>query len=1210
MYIKKIIIQGFKTYKNATVIDLLSPQHNVVVGRNGSGKSNFFSAIRFVLSDDYTHMTREERQGLIHEGSGTVMSAYVEIIFDNSDGRIPLNRTEVLIRRTIGLKKDDYSLDGKSATRSDILNLLESAGFSRSNPYYIVPQGRITSLTNSKDADRLELLKEVSGATVFENKLKESEKEMKNSTYKKQRIDETLASIDERLSDLQIESADLKKYQGLDKSKKVLEYNLFDREFNDLTSSIDEIEEKYNALLLESQQDLQNLDNREKLCQELTDTINELKISIKVSQLTKEQSDLDFNQLLNIVADKEVKLNDIKSSLESSRETTEELDRQIDQYRTFIAHRESEISKLKPELVELQSEESRDKEELVQLTSKQRALYSKQNRFSKFKTRKERDSWLNKEISSLKKELQRKENDINQLNSELKSQESDINEWNEKIDKLNGEILDGSHMSAVNQLKASVTDLKIKINELNDKRKILWRDEIRFRSIHDSVANDLNNANNLVNQTMDRSQAQGLAAVRSIAAKLNLTDNVFGPLASLFNVSDKYKTAAEVVAGNSLFHVVVDNDDTASLIMKELARTKSGRVTFMPLNRIEVSPVEYPDSNDHQCIALIKKLKYNDANVGKAITQVFGRTVVVGDLQTGAELVRSYKLSAITLDGDRADNRGVLTGGFRDYKKSRIDALKIQAKKRGELEKTDSDLKACVDEIEEINQKITSMNNELQLSVRDLDKLQLAQEPTKIQLSQLTNKKFNAEQELDILKINLSNVRIARDTALLKIKQHESELNSDFAQSLSDEELEVLESLTRQINSVETHLDKIVTKLSEFETQISVFESELANDYKPTLEKLLSQRRSLEDRNVNSFEETELERELESLHIELNTIQARNQSANDEFNKISNEISTSEAALKRANDQQLSLIKKLEKFSKSSEKILNRKAILTNRREEVQKKIRELGVLPEEAFQASNYDKFTSDDLLKKLNKVNEELSKYSHINKRAMEQYNTFTKQRDELVKRREELDTSSDSIESLIKNLETQKDEAIRKSFSQVAKSFNEIFETLVPAGVGNLIMQTRDDANANVDNYSDDENEVSNRSSESSIENYIGVSISVSFNSKFDEQQRIEQLSGGQKSLCAIALILAIQKCDPAPFYLFDEIDANLDTQYRTAVASMIHSLSSKAQFICTTFRPEMLQVADKFYGVMFSNKVSTVSEINREEAMNFVEGQQPR
>ncbi|ABN66224.2 chromosome condensation and segregation protein, partial [Scheffersomyces stipitis CBS 6054] len=1011
MHIKKIIIQGFKTYKNATVIDLVSPHHNVVVGRNGSGKSNFFAAIRFVLSDDYTHMGREERQALIHEGSGTVMSAYVEIVFDNRDGRIPLNRNEVVIRRTIGLKKDDYALDGKSATRSDILNLLESAGFSRSNPYYIVPQGRITSLTNAKDSDRLVLLKEVSGATVFENKLKESEKEMNNSTYKKQRIDETLASIDERLSDLQIESADLKKFQSLDKSKKILEYNLFDREFTDLKTSIDETDETYNELLTESQQDLQDLDNREKLCQQLSDTINDLKISIKVSQLNKEQSDLDYNQMLKIVAEKEVKLSDLKSTLHSSRHNVEEVNRQIVKYRQVIAEHESKVSSLKPQLDSLQGREREYKEKLVDLTSKQRALYSKQNRFSKFKTKRERDTWLTTEISTLKKQLQSKETDISQLNSEIKNQESDISGWNTQIDKLNGQLHDGSHSNSIHKLKTTVGDLKSQINELNDRRKLLWRDEIRFRSIYDSINNDLNNANNMVNSTMDRAQAQGLAAVKTIAVNLNLTENVYGPLASLFSVSDKYKVAAEVIAGNSLFHVVVDNDNTASLIMNELARSKAGRVTFIPLNRIDFSPIEFPDSNEHQCIPLIKKLKFNE-NVSKAIHQVFGKTIVVGDLPTGAELVRSYNVSAITLDGDRADRRGVLTGGFRDYKRSRIDALKIQAKKKVDLEKIESELQECVKEIESVNQNITSLNNEYQLSVRDLDRLQQGQEPIKIELSQLSNKKFNVEQELNSLRYNVSNAQATRSTLLIKIKQHEGELDNNFTQSLSDEELQTLEDLTSQIKDVEAQLDKVVTQLSDSETQISALDSAMLNDYKPTLSKLLKQSTSFGDSNTNDEEVRSLEKEIKNLQVELHSIQIRNESATQEFDRISKEIADSENSLKKANAQQLILIKKLEKFSKSSEQILNRKAILTNRREEIHKKIKELGVLPEEAFQASNYDQYNSDQLLEKLNKVNEDLSKYSHINKKAMEQYNTFTKQRDDLVKRREELDTSRESI------------------------------------------------------------------------------------------------------------------------------------------------------------------------------------------------------
>ncbi|KAH3679505.1 hypothetical protein WICPIJ_008615, partial [Wickerhamomyces pijperi] len=160
----------------------------------------------------------------------------------------------------------------------------------------------------------------------------------------------------------------------------------------------------------------------------------------------------------------------------------------------------------------------------------------------------------------------------------------------------------------------------------------------------------------------------------------------------------------------------------------------------------------------------------------------------------------------------------------------------------------------------------------------------------------------------------------------------------------------------------------------------------------------------------------------------------------------------------------------------------------------------------------------------------------------------------------------------------------------FKEVSLGFTEVFEKLVPAGTGKLIIQKRSEKTGKgqkaVEVESDDEQD------SELIDQYVGVSISVSFNSRDDEQQRIEQLSGGQKSLCAIALILAIQKCDPAPFYLFDEIDANLDAQYRSSVSQLIHELSQNAQFICTTFRPEMLKVCDKFFGVMFNNKVSTV------------------
>lgn len=236
-------------------------------------------------------------------------------------------------------------------------------------------------------------------------------------------------------------------------------------------------------------------------------------------------------------------------------------------------------------------------------------------------------------------------------------------------------------------------------------------------------------------------------------------------------------------------------------------------------------------------------------------------------------------------------------------------------------------------------------------------------------------------------------------------------------------------------------------------------------------------------------------------------------------------------------------------------------------------------------------------------------------------------------MTKRRKELDDGLASIQDLVEVLDQRKDEAIERTFKQVSKEFASIFERLVPAGRGRLVIQRKTDQRARDEEDSDEE-------PRESVENYTGVGISVSFNSKHDEQQRIQQLSGGQKSklapspplshqltipgLCALALVFAIQQCDPAPFYLFDEIDANLDAQYRTAVAQMLEEISAQqssqnadngaggmsGQFICTTFRPEMLLVADKCYGVTFHNKTSGIDAVSRDEALRFVDGEAPK
>ncbi|VDL66250.1 unnamed protein product, partial [Nippostrongylus brasiliensis] len=194
-------ITGFRSYREVTSIDSFSPRHNVIVGRNGSGKSNFFFGMLFEL----------------------------------------VEAAEVRVVRQVGQKKDQYYIDGKMVPRAEVVNLMESAGFSRSNPYYIVKQGKINELATAPDSHRLKLLREVAGTRVYDERKEESLKILKETNSKTKKIETLLSYIDERLKTLEEEKEDLKEYQKWDKMKRSIEYTIYDTEANETRKKLERL---------------------------------------------------------------------------------------------------------------------------------------------------------------------------------------------------------------------------------------------------------------------------------------------------------------------------------------------------------------------------------------------------------------------------------------------------------------------------------------------------------------------------------------------------------------------------------------------------------------------------------------------------------------------------------------------------------------------------------------------------------------------------------------------------------------------------------------------------------------------------------------------------------------------------------------------------------------------------------------------------------
>uniref|UniRef100_A0A093VDC5 Chromosome segregation protein sudA n=1 Tax=Talaromyces marneffei PM1 TaxID=1077442 RepID=A0A093VDC5_TALMA len=1102
MYIKQIIIQGFKSYKDQTVIEPFSPKHNVIVGRNGSGKSNFFAAIRFVLSDAYTQMGREERQALLHEGSGSaVMSAYVEVIFDNSDERFPTGKPELVLRRTIGLKKDEYTLDHRNATKADVMNLLESAGFSRSNPYYIVPQGRVTTLTNMKDSERLVLLKEVAGTQVYEARRAESLKIMNETNNKRAKIDELLDYINERLGELEEEKDELRNYQEQDRERRCLEYTIYSREQQEIANALDNLEGQRQTGVEDTDVNREHFIQGEKDMAQIDSEIAQCKQQIEFLKVDKAQLEDERREASRSLAQVELQENALKDNQSAAQRLKARYENDLNAVQSAISQRESELQTILPQFNAAKEQEDAVKLQLDQAETSRQRLYAKQGRNSRFKSKSERDKWLQKEIQETK-------NSIKAVNAVRAQTTEDIKDLQKTIESLEPEIenlrkqIDGRG-DAIQTIEQEVQNAKDERDRLMDQRKELWREEARLDSVLSNSSQEVDRAERNLSHMMDNNTSRGIAAVRRIKRQHNL-DGVYGTLAELLEVNERYRTAVEVTAGTSLFHYVVDTDETATKVLEILQKEKAGRVTFMPLNRLKPRPTNVPKASD--TIPMIEKLQY-DPQYEKAFQQVFGKTIICPNLQVASQYARSHGVNAITPEGDRSDKRGALTGGFHDSRQSRLEAVKAVTKWRDEFESKKNRANEIRRDLEKLDQQVTQAVGELQKLEQRKHQFHGNSGPLRQELRSKRELLQNKNDNLDAKQRALRNIENNLTALDGQVSALETEITSSFQKALTADEEKELESLGVTAQGLRREYADLSSQRSELEGRKSVLEVELRENLYPRLDQLSSPDIDMGDESSQGTLK-EAQRQMKKLQSSLGKITQRLAEVDQSISESNAQVGQLESRKLEVRNDLEALAKSIEKHQRRMEKSMQKKAALTKQAAECSANIRDLGVLPDEAF--TKYNKTDSNTVVKKLHKVNESLKKYSHVNKKAFEQYNNFTKQRETLTKRREELDASQKSIDELIMVLDQRKDEAIERTFKQVSREFHNVFEKLVPAGRGRLIIQRKTDRALRADNEIESEDE----DRRDSVENYVGVGISVSFNSKHDDQQRIQQLSGGQK------------------------------------------------------------------------------------------------
>ena len=369
------------------------------------------------------------------------MSAFVEIIFDNSDDRFPTGKPELILRRTIGMKKDEYSLDRKNATKSDVMNLLESAGFSRSNPYYIVPQGRVTALTNMKDNERLNLLKEVAGTQIYEARRTESLKIMNETTNKREKIDELLVYIKERLTELEEEKEELRDFQEKDKDRRCLQYTIDHREQVAIANELENIDDQRQGGADDTDESSERFIQGETELAEINTQISELKQQVNFLKVDKRQLDDERKEQAKARAKVELEVQSLSDGQSAAQQARQHYAAELEKVQTSIKEHEVELAEVTPEYLESLRQEGTIKSELSSAEDTRSGLYAKQGRNSRFRNKKDRDEWLREAINSSYTDLSKVKavrvqtsEDIAELENDIASAEAEIMELREQLD--------------------------------------------------------------------------------------------------------------------------------------------------------------------------------------------------------------------------------------------------------------------------------------------------------------------------------------------------------------------------------------------------------------------------------------------------------------------------------------------------------------------------------------------------------------------------------------------------------------------------------------------------------------------------------------------------------------------------------------------------------------------------------------------------------
>lgn len=823
--------------------------------------------------------------------------------------------------------------------KQDVQNLLEQAGFSKSNPYYIVQQGKVQDLCTMSEEARLRLLMEVAGTTVYDQKKAESKTKMNENRSSIDKISDILGDIQARLEELQAEKEELTQYQALDRQRRAVQYSLYDKEGERARIELERLEEE-RAAHMQYFQELNNeivqvhykIREKEALARERTTARQ------RNQRFTRNHQE-DLRAVLQDIAKKELALQELREALQSEMADQKTAQRQLQLLEGEIAAAEQNLHQnIVPKWNQAAEILEASKTEKAAVDQKVKGFVQKQGWGRAFATVQERDAHLQNQISEKEAQRQQQDEELKQEQERLAHLRRSLQEMDTKKTALAAEVT-----KCQNDHEAVSKTLEEKSRartERQEERKKIWRQRDLFHDQVRDARNAFNRAKDDLRKTTPRNTALGLEALSNIVEQEGLRhgEQYFGPVMGTFTLRDpKYQTAVEVAAQNSLFHVIVDNDETASRLMRRLEEGRLGRVTFLPLEQLRVERSDLPTNNADVKPLLEHCLEY-DPRVERALRLVFGKKLLCRSLEVATDWSTKLGVDGITLDGDLCSRKGSMTGGFVDTSKSRLRAHYAMQEARKQLHESEEKNREIADQVKTAEQQVTSLMEEVNRLGEKHARLanMLAQKDA--DLERMEQRKVQAAKSIETLeKTTLPPLQRNLATTEKDIERLQQEIGTELVETLSEAD----RTLFEQLKASQVDLENTIKHQSETVSKLAIERQKLQsilhdNLYKRRRELTPGSKRGGDatdrtgrpsfatsiDQKKDELEE--LERELEEAKRNKTSIQEQFEKTRTEDEKLRGEEAKVQNDLEKLLAQDEEYRKKSEAADQTTEKLLGK----------------------------------------------------------------------------------------------------------------------------------------------------------------------------------------------------------------------------------------------------------------------------------------------